>query len=127
MNLQKIPISEELEALKREINKVNEPIQRSEIVGILTNDTLETEAEDIPEQKESILVTYTLTKKSRSKKMLFNYELIGRNGKDGFLQILGGEKVTSGCVIIPSDKEEALLDFFNRHEIEFSKRSITLL
>jgi len=124
MNLQKIPISEELEALKKEINKVNSTLQDSEIDGVLINDAPETEIEDIAEQKESLLVTYTLTKKSRSKKMLFNYELIGRNGKDGFLQILGGEKVTSGCVIIPADKEEALLDFFNRHEIDYSKKRI---
>ncbi|VVB60922.1 Uncharacterised protein [uncultured archaeon] len=80
-----------------------------------------------PINEESVLVTYSLPGKSRSKKMLFNYELVGRNGNDGLLQRLGGKKVTSGCAIVPADKEEEIDIFLKRHEVEFSKQRILLL
>ena len=109
----KVPISKELEALKKNILKDNgEKIHLDDGTA---------------ELRKSVLVTYSLSKKDRSKKMLFNYELIGRNGKDGLLQILNGKKVASGCVIIPSDKEVELEIFLNRHEIAFSKVNVALL
>lgn len=128
MDGQKTSISLELEALKKEIDKVNE------ICSGLTSDSdstneleEETKIKDTLKQSVSILVTYSLLKKSRSKKMLFNYELIGRNGKNGLLQTLNGEKVTSGCFIVPADKEDAINEFLKKHGIEFSKRMIKLI
>ncbi len=79
------------------------------------------------EEKECFLITYSFSKKSRSKKMLINYELAGRNGKEGLLGMLNGKKVTSGCIIIPADKQEEIEIFLNRHELEYSVQKIMLL
>lgn len=123
----KTSISLELEALKKEINKVTESCSGLNTGCNLTSESEDETIEETPKQNISILVTYSLLKKSRSKKMLFNYELIGRNGKDGLLQTLNGEKVTSGCFIVPADKENDINDFLKKHDIEFSKRMITLI
>lgn len=121
---QKTSISLELEALKKEITKATEKFSDSNS-GSDFDDA--PEAEEIPKQNASILVTYSLLKKSRSRKMLFNYELIGRNGKDGLLQALKGEKITPGCFIVPADKENEINEFLKKHDIDFSKRMITLI
>ncbi|MBU4245799.1 hypothetical protein L6303_07850 [archaeon] len=128
MDSQKTSISLELEALKKEITKVTENRGGLDIDCDLTNESEDKrEIKDTSNNNVSILITYSLLKKNRSKKMLFNYELIGRNGKDGLLQTLNGEKVTSGCFIAPKDKENSIDEFLKKHDIEFSKRNITLI
>ena len=123
----KTSISLELEALKKEINKVTESCSSLNTGCNLTSESEDETIEETPKQNVSILVTYSLLKKNRSKKMLFNYELIGRNGKNGLLQAINGEKVTSGCFIVPADKEGTINEFLKKHDIEFSKRLITLI
>ncbi len=89
---------------------------------------VENSAEDMEEriQKECVLITYALPGKTRSQKMLFNYELVGRNGKHGLLQRLGGKKVISGCLIVPAQNTGELETFLKKHGIEFSKIRILL-
>lgn len=106
----------------------------SKDLEILKNNVLKAADKETPLLKclesnrtESRLITYSFSKKSRSKKMLINYELAGRNGKEGLLGMLNGKKVASGCIIIPADKEEELEIFLNRHELEYSTQKIMLL
>ena len=127
MSILKTSLSPELEALKKEITKATENCSSFNTICDLNDEPDETKIEETSKQNVNILVTYSLLKKNRSKKMLFNYELIGRNGKNGLLQTLNGEKVTSGCFIVPADKESTINEFLKKHDIEFSKRMITLI
>lgn len=132
----KTAISEELAILKNNILKDTPPKNCDNSANSVlshSNETNETEPENedvfapgMRQMQESVLVTYSLTGKSRSKKMLFNYALIGRNGKDGVLQKMSGKKVASGCVIIPASREAEISEFLKKHEVGFEKLRITL-
>lgn len=79
------------------------------------------------EQKPHILITYSLLGKPRSKKMLLNYGLVGRDGKEGLLQKLGGKRLVPGCIIIPEENESEMEGFLSAHEVAYSKQRIILI
>lgn len=107
-------LSEEMELLKKAVLERNGS----------TGGTGE-EAEPV-EQKPHILITYSFLGKPRSKKMLINYELVGRNGKDGLLQKLGGKRLVSGCIIVPEENEGKIECFLSAHEVAHSKQKVIL-
>lgn len=79
------------------------------------------------EQKPYVLITYSLLGKPRSKKMLINYGLVGRNGKKGLLQKLGGKRLVPGCIMVPEENESVIEGFLSAHEVAYSKQRIILI
>jgi hypothetical protein len=71
-------------------------------------------------------IFYDLTNLQQSKKMLFNYALLGRRGVEGLLQRLGGGRLTKSAVFVPSNKEDEVEDFIKGWDVEYTKRSILI-
>jgi hypothetical protein len=72
-------------------------------------------------------IFYDLTKLDQSKKMLFNYALLGRRGKEGLLQTLGGGRLTKSAIFVPSVHEKDAEDFINKWKVEYFKKKVFIL
>ena len=85
-------------------------------------------AVELLRQRPFIIYTFRISSLSQKKKAKFNREFYSRTKKkyayQGLLQRLGGEKLASGCVMIPFRKRNFLEKFFKRYKIEFESRNI---
>jgi len=82
---------------------------------------------ETPQGKVMYMVTYSLEGKNSSQKVQFNYKLTGRKGQEGLLQELGGEKISSGCFLVPVDRFEEMEKLLKEEKVKFNKRKIALL
>ncbi|MCL5009773.1 MAG: hypothetical protein M1433_02230 [Candidatus Parvarchaeota archaeon] len=69
-------------------------------------------------------ISYDLTKLGQSKKMLFNYALLGRRGNDGILQSIGGRRLGKSMIMLPSEHEKDAEDFVKKWDVKYSKRRV---
>jgi predicted nucleotidyltransferase len=88
------------------------------------------EATEIPsaillEQKPFLIYSFQLNKLNQKQKAQFNSNFYGRT-KDkyqytGFLNEINGQKLSSGCVIIPHTKKSKIEKFFRKFKIDFKQ------
>jgi truncated hemoglobin YjbI len=76
--------------------------------------------------REFTEIFYDLSRLDQSRKMLFNYALLGRRGSDGMLQKLGGKRLGTGVVVLPSENEKEAESFIKKWNVGFSKRTVLL-
>lgn len=69
-------------------------------------------------------ISYDLTKLDQSKKMLFNYALLGRRGNEGILQSLGGSRLGKSIIILPSGHEIEAENFVKKWNVKYTKRRV---
>ncbi len=74
--------------------------------------------------RETTEIFYDLTKLSQSRKMLFNYALLGRRGNDGLLQSIGGGRLTKSAIYVPSENEAKAEHFIKEWGVGYTKRTI---
>jgi hypothetical protein len=74
--------------------------------------------------REFTEIFYDLTKLEQSKKMLFNYALLGRRGNNGILQDLGGRRLGTSVVALPSEHEKEVENFIRKWNVGYVKRRI---
>jgi hypothetical protein len=72
-------------------------------------------------------IFYDLTKLDQSKKMLFNYALLGRRGKEGLLQTIGGGRLTKSAIFVPFIHEREAEDFIKKWNVEYLKKRVFVL
>ncbi len=72
-------------------------------------------------------IFYDLTKLPQSKKMLFNYAFLGRRGKEGLLQNIGGGRLTKSAIFVPSSKEKEVENFIKKWNVDYSKKRVFVL
>ncbi|MCL5420540.1 MAG: hypothetical protein M1284_02175 [Candidatus Parvarchaeota archaeon] len=72
-------------------------------------------------------IFYDLTRLEQSKKMLFNYALLGRRGKEGLLQTLGGGRLTKSAIFVPSSRAKEAENFIKKWNVEYLKKSVFVL
>ncbi len=72
-------------------------------------------------------IFYDLTKLEQSRKMLFNYALLGRRGKEGLLQTLGGGRLTKSAIFVPSANERNAENFIKKWNVEYLKKRVFVL
>ncbi len=71
-------------------------------------------------------ISYDLTKLDQSRKMLFNYALLGRRGNEGILQSLGGKRLGKSIVTLPSTHESEVEDFVKKWNVKYTKRRVLI-
>ena len=69
-------------------------------------------------------IFYDLTRLNQSRKMLFNYALLGRRGNDGLLQSIGGGRLTKSAIYVPSENEGKAEHFIKEWGVGYTKRTI---
>ena len=88
----------------------------------------EISAVELLKQRPFIIYSFRINLLSQKKKAKFNREFYSRTKKkyayQGLLQNLGGEKLASGCIIIPFRKRNLLEKFFKKYKIEFESKNI---
>lgn len=72
-------------------------------------------------------IFYDLTKLQQSRKMLFNYALLGRRGREGLLQTLGGGRLTKSAIFVPSSKEKEAENFIKKWNVEYMEKRVFVL
>ena len=71
-------------------------------------------------------IFYDLTNLDQSKKMLFNYALLGRRGNDGLLQSIGGGRLTKSAIYLPSNEERKAEKFIKDWNVRYTKRRVLI-
>ncbi len=72
-------------------------------------------------------IFYDLAKLPQTRKMLFNYALLGRRGKEGVLQTLGGGRLTKSAIFVPSSKEKDAENFIKKWNVGYMKKRVFVL
>ncbi len=79
-------------------------------------------------QKPFIIFSFRINSLSQKNKAKFNREFYSRTKKKyeyrGLLQKLGGEKLASGCIMIPFKAKNGMEKFFNKYKIRYEKKNI---
>ncbi len=71
-------------------------------------------------------IFYDLTKLDQTRKVLFNYALLGRRGNNGILQNFGGRRLSKSVIALPSENERELENFIKKWNVKYSKRRVLL-
>ena len=115
MNVEDIEVIDLFDAFQKKIFK-----ELSDAISLLDNQCLPSKFG----LKTYTEVFYDLSNLSQSKKMLFNYALFGRRGNTGFLQSMGGTRLTTSSFIVPVEKEKEVEDFINSWGVKYTKREV---
>lgn len=95
---------------------------------LFLRDFHEISAVELLKQKPFVIYSFRINLLSQRKKAKFNREFYSRTKKNytyrGLLQKLGGEKLASGCILIPFRKRNVLEKFFKKYKIEFESKNI---
>jgi predicted nucleotidyltransferase len=79
-------------------------------------------------QKPFIIFSFRINSLSQKSKAKFNREFYSRTKNKyeykGLLQKLGGEKLASGCIMIPFKAKNGMEKFFNKYKIRYEKKNI---
>jgi len=91
------------------------------------------EPTDIPssmllEQKPQFIYSFQLSNLNQNEKAKFNNEFYGRKKEKysykGFLQEIGGQKLSSGCIMIPYEQRERIEKFFKKFKVKFEQLKV---
>lgn len=79
-------------------------------------------------QKPFIIFSFRINSLSQKSKAKFNREFYSRTKNKykyrGLLQKLGGEKLASGCIMIPFKEKNRIEKFFKKNKIEYEAKNI---
>ena len=79
-------------------------------------------------QKPFIIFSFRINSLSQKSKAKFNREFYSRTKNKykyrGLLQKLGGEKLVSGCIMIPFREKNRIEKFFQKNKIEYEAKNI---
>lgn len=91
------------------------------------------EPTDIPssmllEQKPQLIYSFQLSNLNQNEKAKFNNEFYGRKKEKysykGFLQEIGGQKLSAGCVMIPYEQKQRIEKFFKKFKVKFEQLKV---
>lgn len=91
------------------------------------------EPQDIPsavllQQKPYLIYSFQISRLSQKEKARFNRQLYAQTRKKykykGFLQELGGQKLSPGCIIIPHTEKTKIEKFFRKFKVEFEQLKV---
>ena len=91
------------------------------------------EPTDIPssmllEQKPQLIYSFQLSNLNQNEKAKFNNEFYGRKKEKysykGFLQEIGGQKLSSGCIMIPYEQRERIEKCFKKFKVKFEQLKV---
>ena len=91
------------------------------------------EPTDIPssmllEQKPQLIYSFQLSNLNQNEKAKFNNEFYGRKKEKysykGFLQEIGGQKLSAGCVMIPYEQKHKIEKFFKKFKVKFEQLKV---
>ena len=79
-------------------------------------------------QKPYLIYTFQINNLSQKEKAKFNRNLYGETKKgykyEGLLHKLGGQKLSSGCVITPFSQKENIEKFFKKFKVKFERLNV---
>lgn len=73
---------------------------------------------------EATEIFYDLTRLDQCRKVMFNYALLGRRGNNGALQDLGGKRLGTSSIVLPSEHEKEVESFIKKWNVGYTKRRI---
>jgi len=119
-------IRTEKELKKTDTGLLQNVFQEGKIIYL--REPLDISVSSLLKQRPYVVYTFQLNNLSQKNKARFNRELYERTHEKyayrGFLQEIGGEKLSSGCVLIPYNKKKRIEKFFNRFKIKYRKLKI---
>jgi len=76
-------------------------------------------------QKPFVIYKFDISNLKQARKAEFNRELYGYRDKkyiyEGFIHKVSGNKLSSGCIIVPFDNKKKVEEFFGRKKIKFEE------
>jgi predicted nucleotidyltransferase len=91
------------------------------------------EPSDIPsaillQQKPYLIYSFQISSLPQKDKARFNRQLYEQTKKDykykGLLQEIGGQKLSSGCIMVPHMQKEAIEKFFKKFKVKFEQLKV---
>ena len=119
-------IRTEKELKKTDIGLVQNLLQEGKLLYL--KEPFEISVSEITKQKPYVIYTFQLNSLNQKTKAKFNRELYTRTKKkhvyEGFLQKIGGQRFSPGCIIIPFDKKNIVEKFFGRYKIKYEAKNV---
>jgi predicted nucleotidyltransferase len=95
---------------------------------LFLRDIYEISAVTLLKQKPFIIYSFKINSLSQKNKAKFNREFYARTKKQyeykGLLQELGGEKLASGCILIPFRAKNEMERIFKKYKIKYEAKNI---
>jgi predicted nucleotidyltransferase len=95
---------------------------------LFLRDFIEISAVTLLKQKPFIVYSFKINSLSQKNKAKFNREFYARTKKQyeyrGLLQKLGGEKLASGCIVIPFRAKNEMEKIFKKYKIKYEAKNI---
>jgi len=91
------------------------------------------EPSDIPsaillQQKPYLIYSFQISSLLQKEKVRFNRQLYEQTREGykykGFLQEIGGQKLSAGCVMIPYEQKEKIEEFFKKFKVKFEQLKV---
>jgi len=91
------------------------------------------EPADIPsavllQQKPFFIYTFKISRLPQKEKVKFNRQLYEQTKQDykykGFLQEIGGQKLSAGCIMVPYAQKETIEKFFKKFKVIFEQLKV---
>ncbi|MFH1519234.1 MAG: nucleotidyltransferase domain-containing protein [Candidatus Omnitrophota bacterium] len=80
------------------------------------------------EQKPQLIYSFQLSNLNQNEKAKFNNEFYGRKKEKysykGILEKIGGQKLSSGCTMIPYEQKEKIEKFFKKFKVKFEQLKV---
>ena len=119
-------IRTEKELKKTDIGLLQNLLQEGKILYL--KEPFEISASEITKQKPYVIYTFQLNSLNQKTKAKFNRELYTRTKEkyvyQGLLQEIDGQKLSSGCIIIPFNKKNIVEKFFRRYKIKYEAENV---
>lgn len=119
-------IRTEKELKKTDTGLLQNVFQEGKIVYL--REPLDISVSSLLKQRPYVIYTFQLNNLSQKNKARFNRELYKRTHEKyaykGFLQEIGGEKLSSGCVLISYNKKKRIEKFFNKFKVKYELMKI---
>jgi predicted nucleotidyltransferase len=119
-------IRTEKELKRTDTGLLQNVFQEGKIVYL--SEPLDISVSSLLKQRAYVIYTFQLNNLSQKDKARFNRELYKRTHEKyaykGFLQEIGGQKLSSGCVLIPYNKKKRIENFFNKFKIKYEVMKI---
>lgn len=114
-------IRTEKELKRTDTGLLQNVFQEGKIVYL--SEPLDISVSSLLKQRAYVIYTFQLNNLSQKDKARFNRELYKRTHEKyaykGFLQEIGGQKLSSGCVLIPYNKKKRVEKFFNKFKVKY--------
>ncbi len=76
--------------------------------------------------KSYVLFTYKLEDKKPSEKVRLSYALYGRKKGEGLLKSLKGEVIGRSSILVPTEKQEIMRNFFKEWKVEYNEQRVSI-